>query len=63
MFDDIRSKIKLLLGNIYIVYTHIKYFALQYFSFIESLYFVVKSVILLKKTWSHPEIVFDAISV
>ena len=47
----------------YIVYTHIKYFALQYFSFIESLSFVVKSVILLKKTWSHPEIVFDAISV
>ena len=59
MFDDIRSKIKLLLGNLYIVYN----FALQYFSFIESLSFVVKSVILLKKTWSHPEIVFDAISV
>ena len=30
-------------------YTHIKYFALQYFSFMESLSFVVKSVILLKK--------------
>ena len=63
VFDDTRSKIKLLLGNLYTVYTHIQYFALQYFSFIESLSFVVKSVLLLKKTWCHPEIVFHAISV